>query len=86
MPRSPVHYRIRVNPILCDGFGYCAEILPELLSIDEWGYPVVADKVVPTGLLEMARMAVHECPRRALLLQVVEKPVAPPTPRRAKSR
>ena len=86
MRRSPTHYRIRVNPILCDGFGYCAELLPELLSIDEWGYPVVADKVLPTALLEMARMAVNECPRRALLLEVVEKPVSPPVRRRTKAR
>ena len=86
MRRTPTHYRIRVNPVLCDGFGYCAELLPELVSIDEWGYPVVADRVVPSGLLDIARMAVSECPRRALLLQVVEVPVAVPTKRRAKRR
>jgi ferredoxin len=33
--------RLRVNPTLCDGVGYCAEIVPELITLDDWGYPVV---------------------------------------------
>ncbi len=32
---------IKVNPIECDAYGYCAELLPELVALDEWGYPVV---------------------------------------------
>lgn len=31
----------------CDGFGYCAEILPEVLSLDEWGFPKVRDRGCP---------------------------------------
>ena len=30
-----------VNPIDCTGHGVCAELLPELISLDEWGYPIV---------------------------------------------
>ena len=60
-----------LDPAACDGFGYCAEILPELISLDEWGFPIVADRgVVPEELLGAAGQAVRLCPRRALRLQV----------------
>ena len=32
---------LRVNPIACTGRGVCAELLPELITIDPWGYPIV---------------------------------------------
>ena len=32
---------LRVNPINCTGHGVCAELLPELVTLDEWGYPVL---------------------------------------------
>ena len=41
---------LRVNPISCDGHGLCAEIVPELIELDEWGYPIVSGKPVPAGL------------------------------------
>jgi ferredoxin len=59
---------LRVNPIRCDAFGHCAELLPELIRLDEWGYPIVADAAVPSGLEREARRAVALCPRLALLL------------------
>jgi hypothetical protein len=31
--------RLRVNPIPCDAYGHCAELLAELVRADEWGYP-----------------------------------------------
>lgn len=61
--------RLRVNPILCDGFGNCAELLPELISLDEWGFPIVDADPVPSGLADDARRAVKLCPRLALALQ-----------------
>ena len=30
-----------VNPIACDGHGLCAELLPELVRLDDWGYPMI---------------------------------------------
>lgn len=60
--------RLRVDPVACDAFGYCAELLPELIGVDEWGYPIVPDRAVPPALLELARRAVADCPRRALSL------------------
>jgi len=33
--------KLIVNPIDCEGHGACAELLPELIAMDEWGYPIV---------------------------------------------
>ncbi len=60
--------RIIVDPAACDGFGYCAEMLPELLSLDEWGFPIVTGTDVPDELLKVARQAARLCPRRAVFL------------------
>jgi ferredoxin len=59
---------MRVNPIACTGHGVCAELLPELISLDEWGYPVIADRPVPVALARQARRAVADCPALALRL------------------
>jgi ferredoxin len=60
--------RLRVNPIACSGHGLCAELLPELITLDEWGYPVIADQPVPAPLGKQARRAVTDCPALALRL------------------
>ncbi len=61
--------RLAVNPIACTGHGICAELLPELIGLDEWGYPIVADGAVPHELRRMARRAVRLCPALALRLE-----------------
>ena len=60
---------LRVNPILCDAYGHCAELLPELIRLDEWGYPIVDERAIPPELAKDARRAVSSCPRVALLLE-----------------
>lgn len=60
--------RLQVNPIRCAGHGSCAELLPELITLDEWGYPVITSGPVPVRLLRYARRAVTDCPALALLL------------------
>jgi len=57
---------LMVDRIACDGFGMCAELLPELVDLDDWGYPIVREGGVPDGLLEHARRAVAVCPVLAL--------------------
>lgn len=59
---------LRVNPIACDGHGMCAELLPELVTLDEWGYPIVDRRPLPPGLERVARKAVAACPVLALKL------------------
>ncbi|MDA8298330.1 MAG: ferredoxin [Actinomycetota bacterium] len=68
--------RLRIDPVACDGYGYCAELLPELVELDEWGYPIVSDPVVPTALEALARRCATACPRNAVLLEAP----APPLP------
>ena len=67
MPTKPA-MRLMVNPIACSGHGVCAELLPELIALDEWGYPVVSDQPVPARLARQARRTVADCPALALLL------------------
>ena len=44
--------RILIDPVACDAYGYCAELLPEAISLDEWGYPIVDGKPLPPELVE----------------------------------
>jgi ferredoxin len=60
--------RLWVDPITCDGRGLCAEILPELITLDDWGFPVVQGEV-PGPLMGEAREAVRVCPKLALWLE-----------------
>jgi ferredoxin len=60
--------RIRVNPITCEAHGLCAELLPELIRRDDWGYPIIEQDQVPPELDALARKAESACPTLALLL------------------
>jgi ferredoxin len=61
--------RVRVNPIACEAHGMCAELLPERISLDEWGYPIVDERPLPAALIAHARRAAQACPTFALLLE-----------------
>jgi ferredoxin len=65
--------RLRVDPIACDGRGFCAEILPEMIILDDWGYPVIREADVPAGLHAEASEAVRLCPRLALRLDAPDR-------------
>jgi len=65
--------RLRVNPIACDGHGLCAELFPERVSLDDWGYPLIDGSPIPRGLREHARRAVGACPVLALRLEEVAR-------------
>ena len=60
-----------VDRIRCDGYGMCAELLPELIELDDWGYPIVRAGGVPADLRGLARRAVDVCPVFALKLRRV---------------
>jgi ferredoxin len=66
-----VAIRVRVDPVACDAYGYCAELLPERVTLDEWGYPIVDGTPVGADLVDLATRAAAACPRRALLLERV---------------
>lgn len=61
--------KLRVDPILCDGYGQCAELLPEAIMLDEWGYPILGPRPIDRELEPAARRAVSMCPRLALSLE-----------------
>ncbi|HUA12126.1 MAG TPA: ferredoxin [Solirubrobacteraceae bacterium] len=61
--------RVRVNPIACEAHGMCAEVLPERITLDEWGYPIVDERPVDGELVEHARLAAKSCPVLAVLLE-----------------
>ncbi|MEV0738168.1 ferredoxin [Streptomyces sp. NPDC050549] len=65
---------LAVDFAACDGHGLCAELLPELVGLDEWGYPVLHSPTVPAELLPHARRAVAACPVMALRLDRVPTP------------
>jgi ferredoxin len=60
--------RLSVDPITCTGHGACAELFPERVQLDDWGYPMLDDAPIPDGLLAHARRAVAACPTLALRL------------------
>jgi ferredoxin len=60
---------LSVNPIACDGRGICAEVVPELIELDDWGFPIIAPGGVPPELEDDAREAVRLCPKLALRLR-----------------
>ncbi len=61
-------FTLVVDPIACDGHGVCAELLPELIRLDPWGFPIVDGGPVPMELIDYAERAVSGCPRLALKL------------------
>jgi ferredoxin len=70
--RRPVR-RLRVDPVKCTGYGYCAEIVPELVGVDDWGFPIVSmAPMADDNVLGLARRAVATCPRLALIIEETE--------------
>ena len=67
---------LRVDPLLCDAYGYCAELLPEAITLDEWGYPVIDPGPLPEAVLADARRAASACPMLALRLEREERRLA----------
>ncbi len=63
---------LHIDRTRCDGHGACAELLPELLDLDDWGFPIVRtgrrSASIPPGLEPLARRAVKACPLMALRL------------------
>jgi ferredoxin len=60
--------RLTVDPIACEGHGLCADLLPERIRLDDWGYPIIDEREIPPHLEAHARRAVAACPTLALKL------------------
>ena len=71
--------RLRVDWILCDGYGLCGDLVPDLIQLDEWRHPILpAGPLDPSALHDVQR-AVDCCPMKALILEPV------PTDRRGQA-
>ena len=80
--RRPVlesDFHLEIDRIACDAYGTCAELLPEMIDLDEWGYPIIAAGHVPVHLLDHARRAIDSCPVLALRLAAVDRAKIFPT-------
>ena len=60
---------VRVNPIACEAHGMCAELLPERITLDEWGYTIVDGEPLHGSQVEHAIRAARACPTFALLVE-----------------
>lgn len=57
---------MRVDWKMCDGHGLCAELVPELIELDEWGYPVIQPGPIPKDLMAHSKRAAIACPALAI--------------------
>lgn len=59
--------KIQINPEACQGHGRCYDLAPGLFGDDDEGYGLVlGDGVVPQQQEREARLAVSNCPERAI--------------------
>jgi ferredoxin len=59
--------KVQIDSGRCFGHGRCYDLAPELFGEDEEGYgQVLNGGVVPPGQAEAARLAVANCPERAI--------------------
>ncbi len=65
---------LRIDPISCVAHGMCAELLPERIWLDDWGYPVLDAEPLTPELEAHARRAAAACPVFALRLQRGSRP------------
>ncbi|MCZ1000906.1 ferredoxin [Streptomyces mirabilis] len=65
-------HRLEVDWTACQGHGLCAELLPEHITLDEWGYPLLGEAPLPPTTLKRARRAAADCPVRALKLATAQ--------------
>lgn len=66
-------FTLTVDRIKCDGSGLCAELLPELIRLDDWGYPILKTGPVPEHLMPLAQRVVDDCPVLAITLRRAEE-------------
>jgi ferredoxin len=64
--------KLRINSDVCQGHGRCYDLAPDLFGDDEEGFgQVLGDGVIPSDKEREARLAVANCPERAI--EVIEE-------------
>ncbi len=64
---------LAVDPIACEGHGLGAELVPELITLDDWGCPIIDPRPIPGSRGPHLRRAVAACPTSALLVRKVDE-------------
>ncbi len=78
--------RVRVDPIKCTAFGFCAEFCPEMFTLDEWGYAWLRQSEASSKMAETIRETARLCPRGAILVEEIDDEDASRRPERLKLR
>lgn len=63
--------RLRVDWINCEGYGLCGDLVPEVIELDDWRFPIVPTGAIDRSRLHEVQRAVDCCPRQALRLVAV---------------
>ena len=63
---------LKIDWILCDGYGLCGDLAPDLIALDDWRYPILDPGPVDRDRLHEAQRAVDCCPMKALRLESLE--------------
>jgi ferredoxin len=59
--------KLAIDSTVCQGHGRCYDLAPDLFGDDEEGFgQVLGDGIVPPGKEHEARLAVANCPERAI--------------------
>ncbi len=65
---KPTGLKLRIDWILCDGYSLCSPEAPDVIDLDEWGYPIIRPGPIAECELKDAKRAVGACPMSALSL------------------
>lgn len=85
--KTTTRLRVRVDPIRCTAFGFCAEFCPEMFTLDDWGYAWLRQPEASIAAKSLIRETARLCPTGAILVEEieVEVPDTKPSSNRARS-
>lgn len=64
--------KLQIDPAVCQGHGRCYDLASDLFGDDDEGFgQVLGDGIVPPDKEQEARLAVANCPERAITLAAV---------------
>ena len=64
--------KLQIDPAVCQGHGRCYDLAPDLFGDDDEGFgQVLGDGIVTPDTEQEARLAVANCPERAIALAAV---------------
>jgi len=52
-----------IDRIKCDGHGVCADLVPELIELDDWGYPIIRGGAIRSPFSHMRVAPYRAAPR-----------------------